>query len=315
MKIVVLDGHTVNPGDLNWGAIEALGEVTIYARSHPEEIIDRSSDAEVLVINKVKIDREIINALPQVKGIFLSATGYDNVDIKAAETQGIAVYNAVGYGTESVAQHTLALLLTITNRVTAHHQSVRSGGWADRPDFSYTLQTVTELREKKIGIIGLGRIGRRVAELAQAFGMHALALQGFGAEVPGVRKSTLAELLTQVDYLSLHAPLTEITKGLINTENLSRMKRTAWIINTGRGGLIIERDLLSALATGKIAGAALDVLSVEPPLDRNPLITSDKTIITPHMAWSSKEARTSLIRIVAENIQRFKVNDLQNRVV
>ncbi len=315
MKIVVLDGYTVNPGDLSWDNITNLGSVEIHDRTKSQDIIPRAREADVLVVNKVRIGATEINALSKLKAICLLATGHDNVDIDTAKEKGIEVYNVAGYGNESVAQHTLALILALTNRIERHHDSIRQGRWSGQPDFSYSLHTVTELKGKKLGIIGYGQIGSRVGELGRSFGMNILTLDRSNTQDKLVKLVSLEVLLSQSDFITLHLPLTEDTAEMINTETLSLMKPSAYLINTGRGGLVNEQALLMALSADKIAGAALDVLKVEPPQQRDRLIFQRKVILTPHMAWRSIEARTTLIEGVAGNIGRIGTGDYTNRVV
>ncbi len=315
MRVVVLDGYTVNPGDLTWDPLMKWGEVKVYDRTQPSEFDDRAARADVLVVNKYRLDRDSIDRVSTLKAVCLLATGYDNVDIKAAEERGIAVFNAVGYGSDSVAQHTLALMLALTNRVGTYARSVRAGDWSAQDDFTYALHSVTELRDKTLGIIGYGMIGSRVGALAQAFGMHLQALRRSSKSDGDVKRVDREELFATSDFVTLHTPLTDRTRGMINRSALDLMKPTAYVINTGRGALINEADLVSALSAGQIAGAALDVLSLEPPRDRNPLIHAPNVIITPHMAWSSVEARKTLIQMVADNIGSFTRGDTQHRVV
>ena len=315
MKIVVLDGYTVNPGDLDWQPIMHAGDVDIYERSAPDEIVSRSAGAEILLVNKVHIGGTIMDALPDLKGICMLATGYDNVDVAAAKQRGVKVYNAVGYGSESVAQHALSLMLAFSNRVEAHHRSVQHGDWSAHDDFSYTLHSVFELKGKTLGIFGYGKIGSRLGAMAHAFGMRVLGharSQIKDAHVFSVDQHTL---FTESDIISLHAPLTEETKEIINVHTLAKMKSNAIIINTGRGGLVNEQDLLQAVISGQIAGAGLDVLQQEPPRDKNPLMHVKGIIITPHMAWRSREARQALIAIAAKNIERVKNGSKENRIV
>lgn len=314
MNVVILDGYTVNPGDLDWQPIRDTGDLTVYERSRDEEIVPRAGNADVLVVNKVKIRAHHMDALPRLKAICLLATGYDNVDTGAARERGIRVYNAVGYGTESVAQHTLAMILAFTNRVESHHHSVQSGDWSNQEDFSYSLNTVRELKGKTAGIIGYGKIGMRVGELLKAFGMNVITIYREG------KKSDI-EMVGQEEFfrksvlISLHAPLTEATREIINGRSLSWMPSEAMIVNTGRGGLINEADLLEAVRSGKIAGAILDVLSIEPPVASNPLLFQKNILVTPHMAWRSLEARKELIKIVAQNIISVSRQSNENRVV
>lgn len=314
MNITVLDGHTVNPGDIDWEPIGVLGSLQVFDRTDPSEIVTRSLDADVLVVNKVEISREELGQLTNLKAIFLLATGYNNIDLKAVKEQGIAVYNAVGYGSESVAQHTISLILEQTNQVGRHHHSVKRGDWSDQNDFSYTLHTVKELKGKTLGLYGFGMIGKRVAELGLAFGMKILVFNRSTRPSPGIHFVDKDVLFRQSDFLSLHVPLSAETAEVINRSSLKQMKEDLILINTGRGGLINERDLAKALVNGRIAGASLDVLSLEPPLASNPILCAPNCIITPHMAWTSLEARSRLIEIVAQNISNFKRGIDLNRV-
>ncbi len=314
MNVVILDAYTVNPGDLSWDPVIRVGTTTIYDRTAESEIVPRSRDAEVLVVNKVRITREHLKALPSVKVICLLATGYDNVDVTAAKELGIRVYNAVGYGTESVAQHTLAMMLAFTNRVESHHRSIQQGTWSAQDDFSYSLHTVQELKGKTLGIIGYGKIGQRVGELAGAFGMKILAVSRSG-DKEGVRNVDQDELFAQSDFITLHAPLNEATREIINHRSLSIMRPNAVIVNTGRGALINEDDLREALYHQRIGGAVLDVLSIEPPAASNRLCQMENVWITPHMAWRSLQAREALIRIVADNIIHYRHGEDTNRIV
>lgn len=313
MNVVILDGYTVNPGDLDWQPIQELGQVTIYDRTRDAEIIGRSEEADIIVVNKVRIGSRHLESLPMLKAICLLATGFDNVDIQAAKERNIRVYNAVGYGTESVAQHTLAMILAFTNKVESHHRSVQQGIWSSQEDFSYSLNTVTELHGKTLGIIGFGKIGQRVGELARAFGMEILTLSRSG-EKPGDRIVEKDELFQKSHIISLHAPLNEGTREIVNRNTLDLMRSDTLIINTGRGGLINEADLLKALASHQIAGAILDVLSIEPPAASNPLLHLKNVMVTPHMAWRSLEARRNLISIVAQNILNYSAGKEDNRV-
>lgn len=311
--MVILDGYTVNPGDLSWDPITSLAETIIHHRSSADQILSRAKDAEVLVVNKVQITRDHMATLPGLKAICLLATGYDNVDIAAAKAFGIRVYNAVGYGTESVAQHTLAMMLAFTNRVESHHRSVQKGDWSSQEDFSYSLNTVQELKGKTLGIIGYGKIGQRVAELCQSFGMDILAISRSGEKKGGtiVKKE---ELFAKSHFITLHAPLNEGTREIINRQSLSMMQEDTVILNTGRGGLINEEDLIEALYHKKISGAILDVLSIEPPAASNRLCQMKNAWITPHMAWRSLEARRALIEIVSDNMNYYQNEIDRNRV-
>lgn len=325
MKIVVLDGYALNPGDLSWESLEKLGEVVVHERTPPELIVERSLGADILLTNKTPLRAETLKELPDLKYIGVLATGYDVVDAKSAKQCGITVTNVPAYGNESVAQFVFALLLELCNRVGLHGDSVRQGDWARSPDFSYWRTPLVELSGKTLGIVGLGRIGRRVARLAEAFGMkviaagrpgspaatHAIADAGAGAdgnagaEEPAIRRTDLATLLRESDVVSLHCPLTAETQAIIDRDALALMKPTAFLVNTARGKLIAEADLAAALNEGRIAGAALDVLSAEPPDAANPLISARNCIITPHIAWASLEARTRLLEIATGNVALF----------
>ncbi|NND32406.1 MAG: D-2-hydroxyacid dehydrogenase [Saprospiraceae bacterium] len=314
MNIVVLDGYTVNPGDLTWEPLEKLGDACVFERTSYDQILPRAASADVLVVNKVRINADHLRQLPNLKCICLLATGYDNVDIAAAKSQNIPVFNAVGYGTESVAQHTMAMMLAFTNKIETHHRSVREGQWSSQDDFSYSLNTVTELAGKNLGIIGFGKIGSRVGELAQVFGMNILTTSK--RKFNGIAKQVSSEeLYRSSHYISLHAPLTEETHGMINDESLRVMRRDAVIINTGRGDLINENHLVEALLEERIGGAILDVLGIEPPLASNRLLHLKNVVVTPHMAWRSKEARNNLINIVAKNIVDFSNGRMEKSLV
>jgi glycerate dehydrogenase len=315
MTIVVLDGYTVNPGDLNWEPIAKLGELILYDRTLDHEIVSRSMPAELLIVNKVKISREHMDKLPHLKAIFLLATGYDNIDVEAAKMKRIALYNAVGYSTESVAQHTMALILSFFNQVEKHNISVKQGDWSGQPDFSYALAPVYQLKSKTIGLLGFGKIGQRVAELCHGFGMNVIASTRSSFDHPIVSSVSFSDLLVQSDIISLHMPLTPSTRQIINQETLDQMKENVLIINTARGDLINEAVLLKAIQKGKVKGAALDVLSTEPPHSEHPFFGNERILITPHMAWRSVEARSELIFTVAENIQHFINGRSHNRVV
>ena len=314
MKIVVLDGYTVNPGDLSWEVIEKIGETTIFDRTSSDKIMERSLDAEVLVVNKVQISAEHLQQLPILKCICLLATGYDNVDIVAAKQKGVQVFNAVGYGTESVAQHTLAMMLAYTNKVESHHRSVQAGHWSNQEDFSYSLNTVSELNGKNLGIVGYGKIGRRVGELARAFGMQ-VCTSSRQKKSRDVHSVALPDLFGTCHFISLHTPLNANTKHMINKDSLAGMRKDAVIINTGRGGLINEDDLIEALLEKRISGAVLDVLAVEPPIANNRLLHLKNVMVTPHMAWRSKEARNNLIKMVAKNINNFAIGRYEESLV
>jgi len=314
--LVVLDGYTLNPGDLDWAPLEQIGKLTVYDCTSPEQILERAKDADIIFSNKLKINAETIKQLPKLKCICVLATGFNNIDTKAARAHDIPVCNAVGYSTDSVAQQVFALILALINKAQQHNDTVRQGRWNECPDFSYTLSTITELAGKTMGIYGFGRIGQQVATIAQAFGMQILAKHKHPERDarPGVEFVSLEELFSRSDIVTLHAPLTSKNKEVVNKELLASMKPTAYLINTGRGGLIQEHDLRQALENGTIAGAGLDVLSTEPPPKDHILLNAPNCIITPHLAWASKEARQNLLDITVENVQQFLVGTPQNVV-
>ncbi len=302
MKIVITDGYTLNPGDLSWKAFDQLGEVIYFDRSSPSETIGRCREASVIVTNKTPITEEIINSATQLRVIAVTATGYNVVDIAAAKKKNVPVCNVPVYGTDSVAQHTFALLLELTNHVGKHAESVQNGDWARSPDWSYSRKPIQELRDKTMGIIGFGRIGRQVANLAKAFGMKVIFndTNELSDSEQGVK---LEDLLARSDFISIHCPLTSENQGFINKGLLSKAKPSAFLINTSRGQLINETDLANALRKGVLAGAALDVLSIEPPPADHPLLGISNCIITPHMAWLSREARKRIMETALENVR------------
>lgn len=317
MKIVVLDGYALNPGDLSWEALNAIGEVIVYDRTPPALIHERAKDAEILFTNKTPLRQADLELLTQLKYIGVLATGYDVVDIKAAARKGIVVTNIPAYSTASVAQLTFALVLELMNQVGKHSDAVHQGAWSSSADFSFWLQPQLELAGKNFGIIGYGAIGEQVARIATAFGMHVLAhkrQQPLEVPMENFKWASRDEVLEQSDIISLHCPLTEQTEGMINQESLARMKQTAYLINTARGKLIVERDLADALNQGKIAGAGLDVLSTEPPTKDNPLLGARNCIITPHVAWATTAARKRLMDIAVENLQAFLAGQPVNQV-
>ena len=308
-KIVVLDGYTANPGDMSWHALELLGEVEVYDRTAPEEVVERAKDAEVVLVNKVKMSAQVIEALPALRYIGVLATGYNVVDMKAAEEHGIVVTNVPAYSTMSVAQMVFAHLLDITNSVGHYTTAVKSGKWAQSYDFCFYDKPLQELAGQTMGIVGLGNIGSAVARIAQAFGMKVLAMTSKGANelaTMGISKAeSYEELFRQADVLSPHCPLTEDTRHLVNAERLALMKPTAIIINTGRGPLIDEEALAKALNEERILAAGVDVLSKEPPTENNPLVGARNCHITPHIAWATAEARGRLIATAINNVQAF----------
>ncbi len=308
MKIVVLDGFTLNPGDLSWDQLDELGELTVYDRTKKEETIDRIAQAEAIFTNKVIIDARVIKASPNLKYIGVLATGYNVVDLNAAKKAGIVVTNIPAYSTDSVAQMVFAHILNITQRVGLHANRVSDGDWSKSIDFSFSLSPQVELKGKTLGVIGFGKIGRKVAELGHAFGMNVIFQnRSVKKDVPEYFKQcSLKEVLENSDVLSINCPLTDENAGFINKLSLSLMKKTAILINTGRGPLINEQDLADALNSGKLAAAGLDVLSTEPPKQDNPLITAKNCFITPHIAWATKEARLRLMHIATSNLKAFQ---------
>lgn len=316
MNIVVLDGYTLNPGDLSWDALSALGACRIYDRTPGDAVVERAAEADILLTNKAVLSRAIIERLPRLKYIGVLATGYDIVDIEAARKRGIPVTNVPAYGIRSVAQMTFAHILNLTQHVAQHAASVSAGGWLAAKDFCYWETPLVELVGLTIGIIGFGRIGRAVCDLAIAFGMDVLfTTRSVLTTVPqGAQQASLEELLRRSDVVSLHSPLTEATRHTINADTLRRMKPSALLINTSRGALIDEQALADALADGIIAGAGLDVLSEEPPRADHPLLSAKNCYITPHIAWATRAARARLMDIVVENIERFLSGEPQNVV-
>ena len=307
MKIVILDAFTANPGDMSWKGLEELGELMVYDRTKAEETVARAADADIVLTNKVIINKEVIAQLPQLKYIGVLATGYNVVDIKAAHERGIIVTNVPAYSTESVAQMVFAHLLTVTNRTEHYAILNRQGRWSTNPDFSYWDTELTELAGKTFGIVGLGNIGSRVAQIALAFGMKVKALTSKTADaLPiGIEKASLEELLATSDVLSLHCPLTDNTRQMINSETLRQMKPTAILINTGRGPLVDDQAIAEALEEGKLAAFCADVLTEEPPKADNPLLKQPNAFITPHIAWATKEARIRLIQVATDNVSSF----------
>lgn len=315
-EIVVTDGFTLNPGDLSWRKLQSLGRVQVYDHTPTGEMAVRAAFATILIVNKAPVDAGLLAQLPLLECICVSATGYNNVDVAAAKARGIPVCNAVGYGTDSVAQHVFALMLEWRNRINLYHQSVQTGDWTRSRDFCYYLHSFRELAGQTMGIYGFGRIGQKVAVIAQAFGMNVLACHKHPERdaLPGVQFVDLDTLFAQSDVISLHAPLTPENEGIVNERLLRRMNPEALLINTGRGGLINESDLREALLQKSIGGAALDVLSKEPPPENHPLFGLENCLITPHIAWASREARERLMEITVENVRAFLAGTPQNVV-
>jgi glycerate dehydrogenase len=308
MKIVVLDGYTLNPGDLSWDQLLTLGEVLLYDRTPNDKILERAGNAEALITNKTPLTKETINCLPLLKYIGVLATGYNIVDTAAAKSRNIIVTNVPSYSTMSVAQLTFALLLELCHHVQRHSDSVMDGKWAQLPDFSYSDFPLIELSGKTLGIIGFGNIGKKVADIATVFGMNIIATsrhQTDQSDRKNFRWAEINEVLERADVLSIHCPLLPETRGLINSESLKRMKRSAFLINTSRGPVVVEQDLADALNNGIIAGAGVDVLSIEPPAKDNPLFKAKNCLITPHIAWATKEARVRLMDIAVNNLAAF----------
>jgi glycerate dehydrogenase len=308
MKIVVLDGYTLNPGDISWDGLKAFGDVTIYDRTPVDKVVERAAGAEIIFTNKTPVSEEAINALSSLKFIGVLATGYNIVNTEAAKTKGIIVSNVPGYGTTSVVQMTIALLLELCLHVQRHSDAVMKGKWARSADWCFWDYPLTELSGKTIGIIGFGRIGQQVGDVATAFGMNIIGNSRQWTDQSqrkNFRWAEVSELLAQSDVVSIHCPLFPETKGLINKESLKTMKTSAFLLNTSRGPIVVDEDLADALNNDVIAGAGIDVLSAEPPPKDNPLFNAKNCIITPHIAWATKEARMRLMDITVSNLSAF----------
>jgi len=311
MEIVVFDGYAVNPGDLNWEGLKEFGNYTIYDRTKPEEVIERAKNADAILTNKVFITDKTIEALPKLKYIGILSTGYNTVDIQAARKRNIVVTNIPAYSTNSVAQMVFAHILNITQRVAHYNKEVREGKWTKSDDFCFVDTPLIELTGLKIGIIGYGNIGQAVTRIAWGFGMKVCTYSHKSwLQLPrDVEQLSLDELYAQSDIITLHCPLDDKNRGMINAQSLKKMKHSAILINTGRGGLINEQDLTDALNNDVITAAGLDVLSTEPPMADNPLLTAKNCYITPHISWATKEARNRLINTVMENLRQFTGGD------
>ena len=310
MKIVVLDGFALNPGDLSWDELAKVGDLKVYDHTPPELTFERAKDADVVFTNKTIINNELVSKLDKLKYIGILATGYNVVDIKACNDKNITVTNVPAYSTASVAQFVFALILEFCHRVQYHSDSVFRGDWSRNRDFCYWLTPQVELANKTLGIIGFGSIGQRVGQIAESIGMNVIALKSSQESLKvDVKRVELDELLQTSDFVSLHCPLTEQNKGMVNKTFLSRMKKSAILINTGRGPLVMDSDLADALNSSIIAGAALDVLTTEPPSADNPLLKAKNCIITPHIAWASIEARQRLMNIAVNNLKGFLYSD------
>lgn len=313
MKLTVLDGHALNPGDLSWDSFKKFASVTVYERTSPDSVIDRIGDSDAVLLNKIAITSDILKKCPKLKYIGILATGYNVVDVKAAGELGVTVTNVPSYSTMSVAQHVFAFITTFTNHIQLHSDGVMKGKWAACPDFCYWDAPLTELAGKTLGIFGYGHIGERVARIGQAFGMNVICCPHHikdGMPSPVSRD----ELFRTADFLTLHAPLTPETTEVVNEHTLSLMKNTAYVINTARGALVNERDIRAALDSGKIAGYACDVLTNEPMKNDCPLLGAPNCLITPHIAWAPKETRIRLMDIALKNIECFLNGRAQNVV-
>ena len=316
MRIVILDAHTVNPGDLSWEPLQQLADVEAYPRTRPEDITDRCRGAELVLTNKVVLDGPVLNMLPRLQYIGVLATGYNVVDLEVASRQNIVVTNIPAYSTESVAQMVFAHLLNIVSRADHYARKNRRGAWTTSQDFCYLDHPLTELSGKRMGIIGLGHTGMATARIAQAFGMTVTAYTSKDEDAlpEGIRKASLDEVFSQCDVVSLHCPLTPDTKEMVCRHTLSLMKPTAILINTGRGPLVCEADVAQALNEGRLAAYAADVLSTEPPHASNPLLTARGCYLTPHIAWATREARQRLIDQCVENVRAFIDGEPVNQV-
>ena len=317
MKIVVLDGYTLNPGDISWVGLEALGEVTVYDRTKPEEVVERIGDAEVVYTNKTPITRDTLDQCGNIRFIGVLATGYNIIDIEAAKEKGIPVSNIPTYGTAAVSQFAIALLLELCHHIGEHSDAVKNGEWTSNPDWCFWKYPLVELAGKTMGIVGFGRIGQDTGKIAQALGMKVLAFDAYRRpelESETCHYADLDTLLAESDVISLHCPLFPDTEGIINKDTIAKMKTGVMIINDSRGPLIVEEDLRDALNSGKVAGAALDVVSTEPIKMDNPLLSAKNVILTPHIAWAPKESRQRLMDIAVENLQCFVDGAPQNVV-
>ena len=313
-KIVILDGFTLHADDLDATLFNDFGEVTFYERTSPDLLIERAKEADIVITNKVPFSAATMQQLPKLKLIAVAATGYNIIDTQAAKSLGICVCNVPDYGTDSVAQHTFALLLELTNHVGKNAKTVADGAWSQAIDWCYSLSPIMELSGKTIGIIGFGRIGQKTAEIAKAFGMKVIYYARTYKNCDWAEAVSLEELVKKSDVISLHCPATAENTGFINQELLTKMKPSAFLLNTSRGQLIDEQALADALNNGILAGAALDVLSVEPPKVSNPLLTAKNCLITPHNAWISKEARGRIVQTLYQNIQAFLAGKPQHEV-
>lgn len=316
MNIVVLDGYCANPGDFSWEELAQFGEVKVYDRTSKEEVIERAKEADMVLTNKVVLKGETLLKLPRLKYIGILATGFNIIDVKETRERGIVVSNVPAYSTDSVAQMTFAHILNITNRIEHYADKNRQGEWSQASDFCYWDTPLHELAGKTLGIVGLGNIGCKVAKIARCFGMDVFAFTSKNAaDLPaGVHKTTLDGLLSISDVLSLHCPLTETTREMINKDSIAKMRRGAILINTGRGPLINEADVAQALADGQLSGYGADVMTCEPPQADNPLLKQPNAFITPHIAWATAEARGRLLKTAITNAKAFAEGRPQNVV-
>jgi glycerate dehydrogenase len=317
MKIVVLDGYALNPGDLSWDDLRKIGTVEVHDRTGEDQILDRAAGASFLLTNKTPLSAATLEKLPELRYIGVLATGYNIVDTSAARQAGVTVTNIPTYGTSSVAQFAFALLLELCHHVGLHSEAVRQGEWSRNPDWSFWKTPLIELAGKTMGVVGFGRIGRQTGAISDAMGMKVIAHDAVQVNPPGYegfRWTSLDELIAESDVISLHCPLFADNKGMINRDRLGRMKKSAMLLNTSRGPLVVDQDLADALNEGEIAGAGLDVLSVEPPLDSNPLLSARNCIVTPHIAWATREARKRLLDLAVENVRAFVEGRTQNAV-
>ncbi len=317
MRIVILDAYAVNPGDCPWDEVAKLGELTVYDRTPADQIVRRARDADVILTDKTPLDADTYPLLPQLKFVSVLATGYDPVDAAAARERGIPVSNVPGYGTGAVAEHVFALLFELCRHVGLHDAAVKAGDWARAPDYCFWHRPQLELCGRAMGIVGLGRIGRRVAKLAGAFGMPVLAAspsRGAAPDIESFAWADVGQVFAEADVVTLHCPLTDDTRGMVDAGLLDVMKPTAFLINTSRGGLVVDADLADALEAGRIAGAALDVVAKEPMDSDSPLLGARNCVLTPHIAWASLEARRRLVATTAENVAAFLAGDPINVV-
>jgi len=305
MKIVILDGYTINPGDLSWKDLEKIAECEIYDRSEQEQVYDRAKDADIIITSKVLLNKELLEKLEKLKYISVIATGYNNIDIKFAKEKNIKVSNIPNYSSSSVAQLVFSHILEFARHVGHHDETVKNGKWFEAKDFCYWDYPQIELTDKTLGLIGYGNVAKTVAKIAENFDLNIIAYDIYKSETTRVKFVSLDEIFTESDFISLHCPLTKDTEGIINSTTLLKMKKTAFLVNTARGPLIIEQDLADALNKEIIAGAGLDVLKVEPPTKDNPLLKAKNCYITPHIAWSSEKSRARLIELTVKNIKSF----------